>query len=134
MKRPGGRLQWSGDRMGRLSLRLDAAYCTLLGVGVAIAAPTIATSLPLPVWVFVATGAAVVLWADLILIMLARLDLRSALLLVMVANLLAAGAVAVVSALGATLLVIAAVLAVAVDVALFAGSQALAVRRLRPAR
>jgi hypothetical protein len=125
--------RWSGTRIGRLSLRLDAAYCTLLGAGVAIAAPAIATSLPMPAWAFVAAGLAVVGWAGLILFMLARLPLRTALVLVMVANLLAAAAVAAVSVLGATLLVLAAVLAVAVDIALFAGSQAFALRRLRAA-
>ncbi|MFD2794036.1 hypothetical protein ACFS27_10815 [Promicromonospora vindobonensis] len=133
MRRANDRSRWSGDRIGRLSLRLDAAYCTLLGAGVAIAAPSIATSLPVPVWTLVVAGVAVVLWAGLILVLLTRLQLRTALRLVMVANLLAAMAVAAVSALGATLLVLAAVLAVAVDIALFAGSQAFALRRLRPA-
>ena len=117
--------------MGRVSLRLDAAYCTLLGAGVAITAPAIAASLAVPAWMLVATGVGVVVWAGLILVMLARLQLRTALRLVMVANLLAALVVAAVSTLGATLLVLAAVLTVAVDIALFAGSQAFALRRLR---
>lgn len=133
MQRVNDRPRWSGDRVGRLSLRLDAAYCTLLGAGVAIAAPMIAASLPVPVWTLVVAGVAVLLWAGLILVLLARLQLRTALRLVMVANLLAAAAVAAVSSLGATLLVLAAVLAVAVDIALFAGSQAFALRRLRTA-
>ena len=117
--------------MGRVSLRLDAAYCTLLGAGVAITAPAVAASLAVPAWMLVATGVGVVVWAGLILVMLARLQLRTALRLVMVANLLAALVVAAVSTLGATLLVLAAVLTVAVDIALFAGSQAFALRRLR---
>lgn len=133
MQRVNDRPRWSGDRVGRLSLRLDAAYCTLLGAGVAIAAPMIAASLPVPVWTLVVAGVAVLLWAGLLLVLLARLQLRTALRLVMVANLLAAAAVAAVSSLGATLLVLAAVLAVAVDIALFAGSQAFALRRLRTA-
>lgn len=124
---------WSGERIGRLSLRLDAAYCTVLGAGVAIAAPTISDALRVPAWVLVAAGAAVVVWAGLILLMLGRLPLRTALRLVMVANLLAAAAVAAVSAAGAALLVVLSVLAVAVDIALFAGSQAFALRRLRAA-
>lgn len=125
--------RWPGGRIGRWSLRLDAAYCTVLGASVAIAAPPIATSLSMPVWAVVASGVAVVLWAGLILVMLARLRLRTALRLVMVANVLAAVAVAAVSALGATLFVLGAVLAVAVDIALFAGSQAFALRRMRMA-
>lgn len=131
MQREHGRTRWSGDRIGRLSLRLDAAYCTLLGGGVALAAPAIASSLPLPVWALTAAGVTVLLWAGLILVMLTRLQLRTALRLVMVANALAALAIAAVSVLGATLLVLAAVLVVAVDIGLFAGSQAFALRRLR---
>jgi len=125
------RPRWSGTRIGRLSLRLDAAYCALLGAGVAIAAPAIAASLPVPGWTLVVVGIVVLAWAGLILAMLARLQLRTALMLVMIANLVAAAAVAAISTLGATLLVLAAILSIAVDIALFAGSQALALRRLR---
>lgn len=124
------RHRWSGDRIGRLSLRLDAAYCALIGAAVVIAAPAIAALFPVPVWTLITAGIAVVLWAGLILVMLARLQLRTALRLVMVANLLAAAAVAAISALGATLFVLMAVLTVAIDIVLFAGSQAYAIRRL----
>ncbi|WP_024357178.1 hypothetical protein [Leucobacter chironomi] len=122
---------WNGERLGRLSLRLDAAYCGLLGAGVALAAPAIAPTLALPAWLVAAVGVAVVVWAGLILLMLARLPLRTALRLVMIANLLAAAAVAAVSATGAAVLVALAVLAIAVDIALFAASQAVALRRLQ---
>jgi len=81
--------------------------------------------------VLVAAGVAVVLWAGLILLMLARLPMRAALRLVMIANLLAAAAVAALSVTSAAVLVVLAVLAVAVDIALFAGSQAFALRRMR---
>ncbi|MGO3846598.1 hypothetical protein [Agrococcus casei] len=125
--------KWSGERIGRLSLRLDAAYCTVLGAGVAFTAPSIATALPVPVWVLVTAGVAVVFWAGLILVMLARLPMRAALRLVMIANLLAAAAVAALSLTSAAVLVVLAVLAVAVDIALFAGSQVFALRRMRNA-
>lgn len=124
---------WNGERLGRLSLRLDAAYCTVLGAGVALAAPAISPALAMPAWLLAAVGAAVVVWAGLILLMLARLRLRTALRLVMIANLLAAVAVAAISVTGAAVLIVLAVLAVAVDIALFAGSQAFALHRLRPA-
>jgi len=65
-----------------------------------------------------------------VLLLLACLPLRSALRLVMTANLFASLAVAAVSLGGATVLVVLAVLAIAVDIALFAGSQAVALRRL----
>jgi hypothetical protein len=125
--------RWSGERIGRLSLRLDAAYCAVLGVGVAVAAPVISGPLPLPVAAVVATGVAVALWAGVVVLMLARLPLRAALRCVLGANVLAAAGIAAFSTTGATVLLLLAVLAVAVDVALFAGSQAVALRRLRPA-
>lgn len=103
----------------------------MLGAGVALAAPAIAPTLALPAWLVAAVGVAVVVWAGLILLMLARLPLRTALRLVMIANLLAAAAVAAVSATGAAVLVALAVLAIAVDIALFAASQAVALRRLQ---
>ena len=122
--------RWNGERIGTLSLRLDAGSCVILGAAVAVEAPFVAATLPLPVWAVVAVGVAVMLWAGLVLLLLARLPLRSALRLVMTANLFASLAVAAVSLGGATVLVVLAVLAIAVDIALFAGSQAVALRRL----
>jgi len=121
---------WSGERVGRLSLRLDAAYCALLGAGHALAAPRIAARLAVPAEAVLGVGVVVVLWAGTILVLVARLPLRAALRGVLVANLAAAAAVAGFSAAGATVLVVASVLAVAADVGLFAGSQAFALRRL----
>ena len=76
---------------------------------------------------------AVVVWAGGIMWMLARLPLRSALRFVMAANMLAALAVGVVPATATTLLTMLAVVTVAIDIALFATSQAVALRAL-PAR
>ncbi|MFK4728822.1 hypothetical protein ROT00_03975 [Agromyces mediolanus] len=119
-----------GGAVGRWSLRLDAAYCAVLGAGVALWAVPIAPAVGLPVVLVVAIGVAVVLWAGIVAWMLARLPLRRALRFVMLANLAAALAVAAVSLAAATVLVVLAVLAVAVDVALFAVSQAVALRTL----
>ena len=118
-----------GEKFGRWSLRLDAAYCVLLGLGVAVFSGKIAEGVAFSPVLIAAAGIVVVVWAGGILWMLARLSLR----LVMVANLLAAVAVAFASAAAATLLVVAAVVTVAVDIALFATSQAIALRAL-PAR
>lgn len=123
--------RWSGERIGRWSLRLDAAYCAVLGAGVTVGASAVAAALPLPVWLVAAVGVAVVGWAGMVLLMLARLPLRTALRCVMTANLVAAVAVAAVSTTGAAVLVVLAVLAIAIDVALFAGSQAWSLRRMR---
>ncbi|MCC2028569.1 hypothetical protein KEC56_03350 [Microbacterium sp. YMB-B2] len=80
----------------------------------------------------IALGVAVIAWAALILVMMARMPSRSVLRVVMVVNLLAAAVIAAVSGVAATVLVVLAILAIAVDVALFAGSQFIALRRLRP--
>ncbi|UYO97186.1 hypothetical protein OED01_00195 [Microbacterium sp. M28] len=122
-----------GRQLGRWSLRIDAAYCALLGVGVALFSAQIAEGVALPQPLIAAVGITVVVWAGSILWMLARLPLRFALRLVMIANLLAAVAVAFTSIAAATVLVIAAIVAIAIDIALFATSQAIALRAL-PAR
>lgn len=120
----------SGDRLGLLSLRLDAAYCLVLGGAVAALAPSWAPALGVPVPVVAGIGVAVVVWAAAVAWIAARLRLRVALRTVMVANVAAAAAVAAFSATTAGVLVLLAVLAVAADVGLFAGSQAVALRRL----
>lgn len=123
----------NGEKFGRWSLRLDALYCALLGLGVAVFSGRIAEGVTLSPAVIAIAGIVVVVWAGGILWMLARLPLRTALRLVMVANLLAAVAVGFASVAAATVLVVAAIVTVAVDVALFATSQAIALRAL-PAR
>lgn len=123
----------TGRKLGMLSLRLDAAYCVLLGASLAIAAPYLDSQLPLPAEVIVAIGVAIVLWAGAVVWMAARLPLRIALRIVMVANIGAAGAIAASSALAAGVFVLLVILAVAADVGVFAGSQAIALRRLRTA-
>ena len=120
----------NGERFGRWSLRLDAAYCVVLGAAVALFSGQIAEGVALPALLIAAAGVAVVVWAGGILWMLARLPLRSALRFVMVANVLAALAVGFAPATAATLLIVLAVVTVAIDIALFATSQAVALRAL----
>ena len=116
----------NGQKFGRWSLRLDAAYCIVLGAAVALFAGRIAEGVALPALLIVAAGVAVLVWAGGIIWMLAYLPLRSALRLVMIANLLAALAVGFASATAETLFVVLAVVTVAIDIALFATSQAIA--------
>lgn len=123
----------TGRSLGIWSLRLDAAYCLVLGVFVAGAAPQIAAVIALPRPLLFATGIIVAVWAGLVLWMVARLRIRLALRLVMGVNILAAALIAAAALTAASSLVALAVLAVAVDVALFALSQAIAIRRLRSA-
>lgn len=127
MKRISGRL------LGIWSLRLDAAYCLVLGVFVAGMASQIAAVVALPPSLLFATGVIVAVWAGLVLWMVARLRIRLALRLVMGVNVLAAALIAAAALTAASSLVALAVLAIAVDVALFALSQAIAIRKLRSA-
>ncbi|MCG7311294.1 hypothetical protein [Brachybacterium sp. ACRRE] len=120
-----------GQRLGMLSLRLDALYCLVLGVIVAAASPIIAPATSLPTWLVLAAGVAVVVWAGAVEWMRSRLHLRTALRIVMTANVAATLAVAAVSFTAAAVLTVLVILAIAVDVAAFAGSQALALGRLR---
>lgn len=123
----------TGRAIGMLSLRLDAAYCLILGAGVAFTAPFLATVVSLPVAAVAVAGGAVILWAGVVLWMSIRLPLRLALRAVMIANIVATCAIAGLSAAAAGVFAILAILAIAADVALFAGSQAIALRRLQMA-
>ncbi|WGD38021.1 hypothetical protein [Lysinibacter sp. HNR] len=116
----------NGETCGRLSLRLDALYCMLLGLVLIGFSKQVAEGVLLAPFLVVSIGIVVVVWAGGIVWMLARLPLRVVLRLVMIANLFAAGAVAFVSTVAATVLVVAAVAAVSVDIAIFAVSQAVA--------
>lgn len=123
----------NGDKLGRWSLRLDAFYCALLGCVVALTAGPLTQVVILPEAVLAAAGAVVVGWAGLILWLLARVPLRWTLRLVMAVNVFAATVVGAASAASATLFVAAATLAIAIDIALFATSQAVALQ-FPPAR
>lgn len=119
----------SGNRLGRLSLRADALYCLLVGLTVASTAPFTANAVGLPALVVAGIGGAVVLWAGVVW----RLSLRPStgnLRLVLTANALAACALAAVSLAAASVFVLLTLVTVAMDVAGFAGSQAVALRRL----
>ncbi|MFE6994348.1 hypothetical protein ACFVAE_00155 [Microbacterium sp. NPDC057659] len=123
-----------GRALGTWSLRLDAIYCVLLGGAVALTAAKISAVVAIPQPLIASAGAVVVLWAGLVLWMLVKLRIRTALQTVMGANVLAAVLVAMCAIAAGTLLAVVAVLAIAIDIALFAVSQALALRTLPTAR
>lgn len=122
----------NGQRLGNLSLRLDAAYCVVLGIIVVLASTQIAQAIALPVPVVVVAGVVVVVWGLSVEWMRRRLERQLALRVVMVANIVATVAVALVSLVAATFFSILVIVSIAVDVALFAGSQAAALRIMRP--
>lgn len=121
----------TGQRLGRLSLRLDSVYCLILGSLVAVTAPALSGPFAVARELILLAGIVVVLWAGSIEWMRARLELRLALRIVMIVNLVAAVAVALTSLAAAALIALLGVVAIAIDIALFAGSQALALNRLR---
>lgn len=116
-----------------LTLRLDAAYCLLVGAGVFCCAGPLAQLLRLPGGALLAAGAVTALWGAGVAWMSARMPLRHALRLVLAVNVAASAAVAVFSTSVAGLLLALVVLAFALDIAAFAVAQGLALRRLRAA-
>jgi hypothetical protein len=82
--------------------------------------------------VIASLGGVVILWAGAVAWMAARLSVRLALRVVMTANIVAAAAIAAFSTSAASVLVLISILGVAIDVGAFAGSQAIALTRLRP--
>lgn len=113
-----------------LSLRLDALYCLVVGVAVAASAPALPGAVALPAPAIFIAGLLVVVWAGAVELMRCRLPLAVALWTVMAANFVATVAVAVVSLTAAAVVAALTILAIAVDVSLFAGSQAIALRRI----
>jgi hypothetical protein len=124
-------MRMTGRKLGVVSLRIDIIYCLTLGAAVAITAPQIAAVVPLPAVAIVVIGVAVVVWAGTVAWMTAHLPLRLVLRTVMIANLVAATAIVAFSITAAAVLVLLSILAIAADVVAFAGSQALALSRLR---
>lgn len=121
----------NGTTIGRWSLRIDAVYCAVLGIAVTLWAGPIAEGVRLPELVIAGVGIAVAVWAGAVLWMAQRVPLRRALRFVMVANIAAAAVVAAISVTAATFLVALAIIAIAIDIALFAASQAVALGALR---
>lgn len=126
-------LQIDGRKLGTWSLRLDAAYCLILGVLVTSTAPHIARVVAIPLPLLLVSGVVVAVWAGFVLLMVARMRLRPALVSVMGVNIIATVLIVAASLTAASTLAAIAVLAIAFDVAVFATSQAVAIRGLRKA-
>ncbi|MGY4642496.1 hypothetical protein [Cellulomonas sp. URHB0016] len=120
----------TGRGLGLLSLRMDALYCAVLGAVLVVAARSVAPVVSLPAPVVGAVGGAVVIWGAAVAWMAASVSLRAALRVVTVANLVAAAGITAFSITAAGVLVLLSVLAIALDVAAFGASQALALNRL----
>jgi len=117
---------------GRLSLRLDAMYCALGALALALFAGPVSARLAVPWQVTAAVAAGVGVWAFALHRLARRARLRPYLVMALVAN---TGAAALMAAYAATRpwrdLFTVLLVAVAIEVAAFAVSQAVALRRPR---
>jgi hypothetical protein len=119
----------SGELLGRRLLRLDAVYCAGAGFIAIVFSVPLARLLETPRGIPVVAGVATVVWAALLLRLAGRGAWRASVTAVAAANGLAAvglgGVAALVPGIAASLLLA----AVAIEVAAFAGAQAVAVQR-----
>lgn len=115
-------------------MRIDAAYCAVLGLGVIAAAPLLHHMFALPAMALIVIGVLTVAWAGGLCWLLARAPLVMALRIVAAANILAAAALAVFSSLAATVSLTIALITLAIDIAAFAGSQLVALVKSNRAR
>lgn len=122
----------TGTRIARMSLRLDAVYCIVLGVVVAASAPIAGGSLAVHPLLLAAIGVGTSVWGGYVWAAASAEPLRARTRLVMVANIVASAGLAATGLLAGTLVLSIAALVLAVDVAAFAVSQGVALRRMAP--
>ncbi|MGL4338929.1 MAG: hypothetical protein ACRCSP_00685 [Rhodoglobus sp.] len=121
-----------GDRLAHLSLRFDAIYCLALGLIVAVTSPFTVTAggVALSPAILLGAGGATMLWGVYVWHAESHWPIRSSTCLVMVANIVASTGLALTGIVaGATVFAFAAS-ALAIDIAAFAVSQGIALRRL----
>lgn len=123
----------TGDRLARTSLRLDAIYCISLGILVGVAAPIAANPVGLPVALLVGAGIATALWGVYVGWASHRQPLRTSARLVMIANIVASAGLALTGLFAGTTVLALAAGVLAVDIAAFAVSQGIALRRMQRA-
>lgn len=116
-------------QLGRLSLRLDAAYCGLAALLLLVFAGPAATRLGVPAWVILVAAVGTAGWAVVLRHLADRTRLRPWLIVVLTANVVAAGLIAILAATRPYDVFTVLLAAVAVEVAAFAASQAAALRQ-----
>lgn len=115
-------------RLGELSLRLDAAYCAAAAVAVALFADPLSQALFVSTWVVIGAAAGTALWALTLLSAARGSQVRRWLVGVLASNVVAATLVAALAVTRARDAFALLLVAVALEVAAFAVSQALALR------
>lgn len=122
----------TGTRIARISLRVDAEYCLALGLLIALSAPLTSTSVALHPLLLVGAGVLTAIWGCYVWTAARAQPLRSRTRLVMIANIAASAALAATGLFAETAVLFVAALVLAVDVAAFAVSQGVALRRMGP--
>ncbi len=123
----------TGDRLARLSLRFDAIYCIAIGLLVTATAPLTAQGVALSTPLLVSVGGATFVWGAYVWWASYRRPIRTSLRLVMIANMAASLGLAATGLVAGTTVLTLAAFALAIDVAAFAVSQGVALRRLKGA-
>lgn len=123
----------TGDRLAYLSLRFDAIYCIILGLVVAVTAPFAANAVALPPALLIGVGSATFAWGVYVWRASRQRPIRTSARLVMVANIVASLGLAATGIVAGTTVLALAAFALAIDVAAFAVSQGLALRRIKGA-
>lgn len=121
----------TGDRLARLSLRFDAIYCIVLGLVVAVAAPFAANGVALSPALLIGVGGATLLWGAYVWRASHQRPIRTSARLVMVANIVASLGLATTGIVAGTTVLALAAFTLAIDVAAFAVSQGIALRRIK---
>lgn len=117
------------QRLGRLSLRADAAYCALAAFCLLIFVGPLARAMHTPIAVLIVASGATAVWALILRFAAHAPDVRPWLRGVLAANTAAAGWVALLAVTRPSDAMAFLLLAVAIEVAAFAVIQAVALRR-----
>lgn len=116
-------------RLGQTSLRADAAYCAVTSACLAVFTGPASGAVGLPVWTVLAVAAGTAVWAFSLARAARGAQLRPWLVRVLTANIVAAVSIAGLAVTRPRDAVSVLLLAVALEVAAFAASQAVALRR-----
>lgn len=121
----------NGDRLARISLRIDAVYCLVIGALVAIVSPFAGSLVGLPIILLVGIGMATSGWGVYVWLLVMRHPIRTSARFVMSANIAVTCLLAVTGLVAGTTVLALGAFVLAVDVAAFAVSQGVALRRMR---
>lgn len=121
----------TGDQLARLSLRVDAIYCIVLGLLIAVTAPIASSGVAAPPALLIAIGSVTLLWGANVWRASYQRPIRTSTRLVMAANIAASVALATTGLVAGPTVLAFAAFVLAIDVGAFAVSQGVALRRIK---